>query len=177
MTIMKVIWVFLFIGVAECNESQQQRVKDSKPNISDSMVPQTRDSLQGNAVPTSDTLDLRTARSIELVTVSKMIDSNTVKAPYYNSCTSWTLSKAQIEFVFRKLQPMSSEMQYLAFETLPCKIYGEVKINGTKYEYWLNAGATLTLKSDKMTFYYGCRNKQCSKLFLRGEINYEEEEK
>src|SRR5690348_803159 len=101
---MKIICMFLFISLAGCNERKPEKVKDSKlANINENIVSQTRDSLRSNSVATSDTPDLRTARSIDLITLSKTIDSNTAEVPYYRPCATWTLSKAQIESVFRKL--------------------------------------------------------------------------
>src|SRR5882672_7967838 len=105
-------------------------------------------------------IDFRTAKMIEILSMKKRSYENTSKDEYSEKCKSWSLTIEQFGRIIRKFKSMSSELQYLSYLSMPCEMNGEIKIDKVKFEYWINAGATLVLMNKDTTLYFGFSGKK-----------------
>lgn len=80
-------------------------------------------------------------------------------------CSDWSLNNDRISFVMNTAKLISSETLHGAFDFLPCKYVGKVRINGCYYDFVLNSGSWFSLTAGGNTSYYGCFRKDVSKYF------------
>src|SRR4030095_501501 len=118
-------------------------------------------------------ISLKMVRNIEVLSINKEIKGDSVEEDY-SKCKSWSLTAKQIEIIIKKCESMTSEKQYLSYSFYQCRISGEIKIDDIKYKYWLGAGATLTLKNNDTTLYFGCLGKKCNEYFISGKLTKKE---
>lgn len=118
-------------------------------------------------------LNLQTANSIKILSLIKEVKELDTSDSSSLKCQSWDLSKRDVENIFKIMSPISSEVRNLAYSYLPCRVLGEVQIDGRIYKYWLNAGSTLTLSDSSSSYYYACSQGDCSRFFITGEDSKE----
>src|SRR4051812_35821843 len=99
-------------------------------------------------------IDLKEVKLIEIVSIKKEVSPGYTNESDGN-CTNWRLSATQLKEILRNFVTMSGEEQDLAYDSYPCRMTGEIKLDQTSYEFWVGAGSTLTLKKSGTTYYFG----------------------
>lgn len=127
----------------------------------------------GDTIP-GGSVNFKTARSVRILSLEKKQRAGDDSDQYINKCRSWSLTATDIIKLLKYFRPMSSEEQYLIYLVMPCEMIGEMEIDHVKYQFWINAGSTLTLKKGDTTFYFGCSDPHCKKYFLAGEDDFKE---
>lgn len=119
-------------------------------------------------------IDLKKAKKIEIISLNKRMLKGDTTEDDYQKCKTWSLTINEFKKVIREFKSMSSELQYLSYSYMLCEKKGEIKIDNILFDYWLNAGSTLTMKNNDTTLYFGCPSKKCKKYFITGELTEEE---
>lgn len=110
-------------------------------------------------------IDLKKAKNIEILSISSEIFKGETTDEYYEKCKSWSLTSDQLKNVIRFFRPISSELQNLSYSYMPCRMTGKIKIDNIDFNYFINAGSTLTLINRDTKLYFGCSSKECKKFF------------
>lgn len=167
---------FLTTGIAlavSCKSKSNNNViiqttKDS--NVSTTII---NEQPNDTGLTKSKEMNLNQIRHIKVLSINKENREDS-SSEDYRPCKEWLLTTRQIEFVIAKFEQMTSEKQYLLYSFYKCQISGEIKIDSSRYKYWIGAGGTLTLKNGDTTLYYGCSDKKCKEYFVSGRLTKEE---
>ena len=150
-----------------CQSKSNKNIISHPAKDSNVTITKTKPQVNDSGLSSTKGISLKASRTIEVLSINKEI--NDITADDYSKCRSWSLTGKQIKSILRKFEPMSSEEQYLSYSFYTCRISGEIKIDDTKYKYWLGAGGTLTIENGDTTLYYGCPDKKCNEYFISGE--------
>jgi hypothetical protein len=135
-------------------------------------VHEMKDSIQADSIleeidtTSPGAINLATAKNIEILSINKELDKNSNDEVDYSKCKSWSLTIDQLKKIIRNFKSIASEDQNYSYSYMPCGIKGKIRIDTTEFEYWLNAGATLTLRNKKTEYHFGCSGKKCRMFFI-----------
>ncbi len=80
-------------------------------------------------------------------------------------CSGWTISGESLYKVIKHSKLISGTEWDLCFDVLPCVIKGQLKQNGQLYQFEVNGGSWLYLKSKDMTVILGDYDNDDKKYF------------
>lgn len=158
-----VFFIMLFFGSEKKTDESFFSLDRENIKIQEDVSFGKTDTFQNNI------LKIQTAREIKIMSYKRRLNSSNKNDEDYGKCKKWSISIKELETIIRKFEQLSSEEQHLLYLYLPCEATGEIKIDKKIYKYWLNAGATLTLKDHKRIFYYGYAGLNYKKYFLSGK--------
>ena len=169
--------IFLYCGIillCSCNaeENRQKEVTSLTNSLTDTIPKKgniKEDSVKPISGLLSNGLDLGTSKNIRVLSVDKEVEKVNPGDSVSIKCGNWTLSKRDIEMILTKFASITSEGRNLMYSYLPCKLKGEVQIDGQVFKYWLNAGATLVLVINNTEYYYAYSQSDYSKYFITGK--------
>lgn len=91
-------------------------------------------------------------------------------APDTNMCAGWTISKKNLYKIIKHTKLIGGTEWDLSFDVLPCIIKGQLKQNGEIYDFEVNGGSWLYLKSKDTTVILGNYNRNDEKYFIQGPM-------
>ena len=84
-----------------------------------------------------------------------------------NMCAGWTISEKNLHKVIRHSKLIGGTEWDICFDFLPCIIKGQLKQNGKLYNFEVNGGSWLYLKSKDTTVILGDYNVADKKYFIQ----------
>jgi hypothetical protein len=91
--------------------------------------------------------------------------------PFARACESWNLTGDQVLTFFAHATAILPEELHATYNVVPCQYSGSLSINGTVYEFSINAGAFGVIRGKPPTrvALFGCK-AECNGLFrIRSE--------
>ncbi|WP_152597748.1 hypothetical protein [Novilysobacter arseniciresistens] len=85
--------------------------------------------------------------------------------PLESACNGWRLSPAQVKEFFRHSSAFDAP-PLGEFYQVPCSISGALRVDGERWEFVIDGGATATWRNDKRARYWGCKARRCEALVL-----------
>ena len=86
--------------------------------------------------------------------------------PFARACESWNLTSDQVLTFFAHATAILPEELHTTYNVVPCQYSGSITINGTVYEFSINAGAFGVIRGtppDRVAL-FGCK-AACKELF------------
>jgi hypothetical protein len=80
-------------------------------------------------------------------------------------CSGWSISEKNLYKIIRHSKPIGGTEWDLSFDYLPCVIKGQLKQKGRLYDFEINAGSWLYLKSKDTTVIWSDYNSADRKYF------------
>jgi hypothetical protein len=81
-------------------------------------------------------------------------------------CTDWTLGKAKIQSIISRGEIVNGPDWHHLFDVLPCIIVGEIEQDKSIYQYEMNGGSWIYIRSPDTTFILGIFSTEEKKYFL-----------
>jgi glucan-binding YG repeat protein len=91
-------------------------------------------------------------------------------APDTDMCGGWTISKYHLYSIIKHSRQIDGTEWDLIFDMLPCIIKGQLKQKGALYNFEVNGGSWLYLKSKDTTMILGDYNKNDEKYFIQSPM-------
>jgi hypothetical protein len=91
--------------------------------------------------------------------------------PFARACESWNLTSDQVLTFFAHATAILPEELHTTYNVVPCQYSGSITINGTVYEFSINAGAFGVIRGTppQRVALFGCK-AECNGLFrIRSE--------
>lgn len=106
--------------------------------------------------------------NIEIVRVGKPVyTAEQDDTGFISACREWSLSAKQVKTLFESSERYAtSQVPMDTFYWLPCEIRGALKSDGIEWNFVINAAATAVWYRGKKKIYWGCKERECSSLFL-----------
>ena len=106
--------------------------------------------------------------NIEIVRVGNPVyTAEQDNSGFISACREWRLSAKQVKTLFESSERYATEETPTnAFYWLPCEIRGALKSDGVEWNFVINAAATAVWYRDKKKIHWGCKERECSSLFL-----------
>lgn len=81
-------------------------------------------------------------------------------------CKAWNLTADQAERFFALSKEIDSRTYHHTYDTVPCKIDGEVKSDGRVWQFTINGAAKARWVAGEAIRYLGCEAKACEPLVM-----------
>lgn len=91
--------------------------------------------------------------------------------PFARACESWNLTGAQVLNFFARADAILPEELHATYAVVPCQYSGSISINGTVYQFSINAGSFGVIRGTppERVALFGCK-AACKELFrIRAE--------
>lgn len=83
------------------------------------------------------------------------------------ACLDWKIPpKSELANIFDAMKAQEPANIQYNFYQFPCRIIGEVRYHGIRYNYSLNAGGFANLQRQDTSFYLGCESSDFEKYFI-----------
>ncbi|EBS7636600.1 hypothetical protein CDR68_23185 [Salmonella enterica] len=94
-------------------------------------------------------------------------DDKTKNLPEYESCKDWSLTASQVKRIF-DLSTKYPDNSVIVndYYWLPCYIDGWLVVDGVRWDFSINAGATAQWHNDSGKIFMGCKKEECDSFFL-----------
>jgi hypothetical protein len=87
---------------------------------------------------------------------------------FTNACKGWTISNKNLSRVIKDSRPTDGIEWDIRFDVLPCIIKGQLEQDGTLYNFEVNGGSWLYIKSKDTILILGNFKKEDRKYFIEG---------
>lgn len=115
---------------------------------------------------TNDCLtNFKTADNFELLNNKKTIDTESSETDT-TACTNWTLTTNEIQTIIKDSEIISGPDWHHLFGHLPCSIKGQLKQNGTTFDFQINSGSWMTIACGDSTIFLGSFKTENEHLFM-----------
>lgn len=133
-------------------------IKDKTLITSDSIVPVPPivEDQKEEEIKTSEQ-DSIIIKKVKIMTYEKVLDRKSkFFSKYQDRCSSWQLSKEQIEEILLRSKHIDGQEFSYLFSVLPCYYKGEVIVNDSiKLTFEMNAGSYTSLYNSNVSFRLG----------------------
>lgn len=161
-----IFFIVLIFHLYGCNTSES----NSTPEKDTLLVQEKENAIEEHIIPDTLDLDLMIANKrlkLTLKNFNKSFDSTIrYQEEQKKACVNWFLTKEDIKKIFNNSKLISGTEWDLSYAVLPCFYSGEVKLDGKKGTYELNAGSYAILKFRDTAIYLGFSSGSVMKKFL-----------
>ncbi|PHM40112.1 hypothetical protein Xmau_02299 [Xenorhabdus mauleonii] len=102
---------------------------------------------------------------IEIISLTGLVITKSNDKDIIDICKKWNLSKEDVNNIFN-ISREYDYSPYSSFYQTPCDINGKVKINNEIWDFYINGGGVITLKSNNIEKFLGCESKKCETFFI-----------
>ncbi len=87
-------------------------------------------------------------------------------APDTNGCKGWEIPIVKLSKIITDCKNIDGVLWHHLFDVLPCVIKGELIQNSQQYQFEVNGGSWLYIRSSDTTLIFGSFNRENEKYFL-----------
>jgi hypothetical protein len=126
-----------------------------------------KNSKKGTNTKSKNKTDFKQDRPFKILSSTRSITKQS-SAKDTNMCNDWAIPRRYLYKIIRDSKRIGGTEWDLSFEVLPCIIKGQLKQNENLFDFEINGGSWMYIKSSDTTMILGNFKKEDEKYFIEG---------